>query len=260
MKYEKRLSCPSKENKYYYEDNVFYQSGYGIPNCTCYAWGRFYELSKERPKLCKKNAENWYAYEDGYDRGKTPKLGAVIVWSKGVIGKEADGAGHVAIVEEIYEDGSILTSNSAYSGTKFYTKKINKNYELNGYKFEGFIYNPIEFEPEEEPKKETPKTDTNKKSVEEIAKEVIAGKWGNGETRKQRLTEAGYSYSEVQAKVNELLGYNVPTQEKQYYYVQKGDNLTKIAKKFDTTVDKLVQMNKISNPNLIYVNQRIRVK
>lgn len=46
---------------------------------------------------------------------------------------------------------------------------------------------------------------TQKKSVTEIAKEVIAGKWGNGADRKNRLTQAGYNYSEVQAKVNELL-------------------------------------------------------
>ena len=39
-----------------------------------------------------------------------------------------------------------------------------------------------------------------------IAKEVIAGKWGNGEERKARLKAAGYSYSTVQAKVNELCG------------------------------------------------------
>ena len=44
-----------------------------------------------------------------------------------------------------------------------------------------------------------------KKSNEEIAREVIAGKWGNGAARKQRLTAAGYSYSVIQALVNKLL-------------------------------------------------------
>lgn len=43
------------------------------------------------------------------------------------------------------------------------------------------------------------------KSIDEIAKEVIAGKWGNGAVRKQRLRAAGYNPSMVQAKVNELL-------------------------------------------------------
>lgn len=45
----------------------------------------------------------------------------------------------------------------------------------------------------------------NKKSITTLAREVIAGKWGNGPTRKNRLKKAGYSYSAVQRKVNELL-------------------------------------------------------
>ena len=43
------------------------------------------------------------------------------------------------------------------------------------------------------------------KSIETIAKEVIQGKWGVGNDRKKRLTEAGYDYTAVQKKVNELL-------------------------------------------------------
>ena len=80
---------------------------------------------------------------DGYERGKTPRLGAVICWRKGQAQNGNDGAGHVAIVEEIYDDGSILTSNSAYGGTRFYMKKIRPPYSLGGtYTFQGFIYNP----------------------------------------------------------------------------------------------------------------------
>lgn len=45
------------------------------------------------------------------------------------------------------------------------------------------------------------------KSVTAIALEVIDGKWGNGVTRKSRLTRAGYDYSEIQNRVNELLKY-----------------------------------------------------
>ena len=45
----------------------------------------------------------------------------------------------------------------------------------------------------------------NTKSVDEVAKEVIQGKWGNGAERKRRLEDAGYNYKEVQSKVNELL-------------------------------------------------------
>ncbi len=45
-----------------------------------------------------------------------------------------------------------------------------------------------------------------RKSVDVIAKEVINGKWGNGDHRRNRLTAAGYDYNTVQAKVNTLLG------------------------------------------------------
>lgn len=43
------------------------------------------------------------------------------------------------------------------------------------------------------------------RTVDDLAKEVIAGKWGAGLARRQALTKAGYNYSEVQARVNELL-------------------------------------------------------
>lgn len=43
------------------------------------------------------------------------------------------------------------------------------------------------------------------KTVSEIAKEVIAGKWGNGEDRKNKLINAGYDYGAVQAAVNDLM-------------------------------------------------------
>lgn len=43
------------------------------------------------------------------------------------------------------------------------------------------------------------------KTVDELAREVIRGLWGNGTERKNRLTEAGYDYRAVQRRVNELL-------------------------------------------------------
>lgn len=46
---------------------------------------------------------------------------------------------------------------------------------------------------------------TNKKSNEEIANEVIAGKWGNGDARKTALTNAGYDFSAIQSIVNEKM-------------------------------------------------------
>ena len=51
---------------------------------------------------------------------------------------------------------------------------------------------------------------SNQKSIDEIAREVINGRWDNGEKRKQALFAAGYDYNAVQARVNQILGYNVP--------------------------------------------------
>ena len=47
-----------------------------------------------------------------------------------------------------------------------------------------------------------------KKTIEELSKEVIDGKWGDGETRKKKLEEAGYDYNAVQDRVNEMLVLN----------------------------------------------------
>ena len=49
-------------------------------------------------------------------------------------------------------------------------------------------------------------TTSTKKSIDEIAKEVINGKWGSGENRKAKLKAAGYDYQTVQNRVNQLLG------------------------------------------------------
>lgn len=52
---------------------------------------------------------------------------------------------------------------------------------------------------------DTPISTTVKKSNAEIAKEVVAGKWGNGNARKTALIKAGYDYKTIQSLVNKLL-------------------------------------------------------
>lgn len=103
------------------------------------------------------------------------------------------------------------------------------------------------------PSSSKPSNPVETKSTDDLAREVIAGKYGNGEDRKNAL---GSRYDEVQARVNEILGIN----QVEYYIVQSGDNLTKIANKYGTTVNQLVAWNNISNPNLIYPGQKLRVK
>ncbi|ANB56395.1 lysM domain protein [Anoxybacillus sp. B7M1] len=52
----------------------------------------------------------------------------------------------------------------------------------------------------------------------------------------------------------------VKTEKAEYYVVKKDDTLTKIAKKYGTTVQQLVQLNKVKNPDLILIGQKLRVK
>ena len=51
-----------------------------------------------------------------------------------------------------------------------------------------------------------PSKPSNSKSIDEVAREVVAGKWGNGSDRMNRLRSAGYDADAVQRRVNELLG------------------------------------------------------
>ena len=124
MTFRPRLSAPGYSSKYWYSLNPFYHAGYGLPNCTCYAWGRFYEILGRKPVLSLGNAEDWYGKNDGYSRGSTPRLGAVICWRKGRAGYGGDGAGHVAVVEKIYSDGSILISQSGWRSARFWTSVV----------------------------------------------------------------------------------------------------------------------------------------
>lgn len=118
-----RLASPDGTNQFYFSDmNVFYASGWGMPNCTAYAYGRAYELLGTKPNLSSGNAEDWFDYNKAhnyYPYGDTPKLGAIACWSH-------DNGGHVAVVEKI-EDNTITFSNSGYPSTMFYTNEISAN-------------------------------------------------------------------------------------------------------------------------------------
>lgn len=154
-KYKSRLKAPSTTDKNYihtsyggYNQCIHISAGSCLPNCVGYAWGRWRELLGKAPKLSRSNAENWWANTgDGYKRGQTPKVGAVMCWRKGKAGNASDGAGHVAVVEQVHADGSVTYSNSNYGGTRFYTSTKKAPYYIgSAYTFQGFIYLPVEFD------------------------------------------------------------------------------------------------------------------
>ena len=99
------------------------------------------------------------------------------------------------------------------------------------------------------------KNDLDKYSDKELAQMVLKGQFGNGAVRKAKL---GNRYNAVQNEVNKLLGAS--KSQGVYYIVKSGDTLSGIATKYKTTVSSLVSLNGIKNPNLIYVNQKLRIK
>jgi GH25 family lysozyme M1 (1,4-beta-N-acetylmuramidase) len=98
--------------------------------------------------------------------------------------------------------------------------------------------------------------DVKKKTDEEIAEEVLTGKWGNGEERRKKILLAGYNYKCVQEIVNAKIKVN----NIKYYTIKAGDTLSKIAKEHDTTVEQLKKLNNIKDVNKIYAGSKIRVK
>jgi N-acetylmuramoyl-L-alanine amidase len=184
-----------------------------LSNCVGYACGRFNEIigAMKYPSLnC--NAENFIERAKntyGLEISSVPTLGGIMVWQKRTLSGN-DGAGHVAVVEKIIDSNTIYTSESGYGGSAFWNstrRNTNGRWGLgSAYTFRGCIVNPAIGKVVAP----TP-TPSAKKSVDEVAKEVIRGEWGNGDERYNRLTNAGYNYNEVQAKVNELLNSNKPT-------------------------------------------------
>ena len=142
---------------HYYSWNPMDYWGYGMPNCTTYVWGRFWEISdatndgSNKPNLPTSHAGTWYPKVTWYEKGQTPRKGAIICWSK------PDYPGHVAIVEDVNTStGDIVISQSGWQeGTSpakywdesFFGKraitKASGYYFGTNYIFQGFIYNPI---------------------------------------------------------------------------------------------------------------------
>lgn len=150
-------------------------------------------------------------------------------------------------------NGKVNRNTSAYGSIIQYTSvPLDKDYmyvNISRYKRGKSDDEPIEIQ---KPVSSVAKRLTD----EQLAEKVIAGEYGNGEARKKAL---GARYEAVQALVDKKLAAKKKA-VKTYYTVRSGDNLTAIAKKYGTTVDKLVSLNGIKNKNLIYVGQKLRVK
>lgn len=98
-----------------------------------------------------------------------------------------------------------------------------------------FKYIAEEVNKELNPKKATTNNSSTskKKSNTEIAKEVIAGKWGNGDERKKKLKAAGYDYNAVQKEVEKQLAANKITSTTSTFTIGNKVKLTSGAKYYD---------------------------
>ena len=126
-----RYEAPTTDNPYYYSQNIFYKSGYGMPNCTCYAWGRVYEASGSYPNLPTGNANTWYNNAK-CDKGSSPRPGAVICGNAG-------SSGHVAFVEKVYDDGVHFDMSESHWGGTYFDVRYNIT-SANFSGFQGFLY------------------------------------------------------------------------------------------------------------------------
>lgn len=95
-----------------------------------------------------------------------------------------------------------------------------------------------------------------RKTVEQLAKEVIDGKWENGEERKKKLAEAGYDYNAVQNKVNELL-----KPPETVHTVAKGESLWKISEHYFGKGNRYPEIKEANGltSDIIKIGQRLKI-
>ena len=133
-----------------------------------------------------------------------PNVGDAVLydWDDNGVGDNTGWPDHVGTVTYVnYSAGYMVVTEGNYSDA---VKK--RTISLNGKYIRGFI---------------TPKYSSEvivdqietaeKKTVETLAREVIAGEWGSGQVRKDKLKKAGYDYDAVQNKVNEILNGGATT-------------------------------------------------
>lgn len=154
--FKPQLTCPEKTDGYFVaksegglNDSIPRPKGSKLQfaNCVFYARGIF--AKRYGVWIPSANAEDLTikAAMIGLKVSHMPQEGALAVWAKGKQKNGADGAGHVASVEIINENGSIVTSESGWNANKPFwtqTRKQGPNWgQDSSYWFVGFISPPI---------------------------------------------------------------------------------------------------------------------
>lgn len=176
-----------------------------LANCVGYASGRTNEIINEARdtegctyKTLNCNAENFIerAEKAGLKIGTEPRVGAIMCWMKGATLSGSDGAGHVATVEKINDDGTIYTSESGYGSKAFWNQtRSNANGRwgmASSYSFRGFIYLPDDVQAVVDGKSETAVEPTPSEDYETytvVSGDTLSGIASRYGTTYQKLAE-----------------------------------------------------------------------
>ena len=167
------------------------------------------------------------------DESRIPNIGDIVFydWEDNGYGDNMGSPNHVGIVVDV-EAGSFVVVEGNYSGAV-----RERVVEINATSLRGFAVPKYDPEPSE-----------TLKTVDEIAREVIAGKWGNGSERKNRLTYAGYDYKAIQLRVNDILSGRKSVEElaKEVLKGKWGNGKTRKQKLTDAGYDYYVVQAKVN--------------
>lgn len=224
-----------------------------LPNCVGFICGA-YNIAAGETDSCKYlgnvNAKEFVKFVSlqNLPSGQEPKKYACMVWG-------GTGDGHVAFVDEVIDNDTVITWESGWNYRtgpivrKLTRKRGSGNWGQN-YDFLTFIYQPGE-KPEPEPKIRyyTIKRGDTLSGIAKMFNTTVAQlvAWNN--IKNPNLIITGDTI---------IVGKNET--EPIIYIVKLGDNLTRIARKFNTTVDKIAKDNHIINKNLIYAGQKLIIR
>lgn len=123
-----------------------------------------------------------------------PGDGVLYDWQDTGVGDNTGWPDHIGVVIEVYPEAGYFVTIEGNWGKKVSKRTIS----INGKQIRGFI-TPKYTDEEVVPPLQASKT------IDELAHEVISGKWGSGAARKTALEKLGYNYAAIQKRVNEIL-------------------------------------------------------
>lgn len=178
------------------------------------------------------------------NENRTPKPGEWIFydWDDNGVGDNKGWPEHVGVVEAVAGGKITVIEGNYKNGVNRRVLNVNDKF-IRGYAAPKYDKEPT----------------VKLKSVEVIAKEVIAGKWGTGETRKKKLTDAGYDYNAVQKKVNELTKPEKKTYSGAFPTLPTSTGCFKLGDGYETLKSYKAQIKRVQDFLNWYLDAKLKV-